>query len=98
MRNFAAYSVILGLAAAGCARTQAPVAFDTGSMAMPTPQATGEFQRPAPTGIDTGSMASPNIRRPGQTVATAKRRRPDTGSMAYPTPRAPGIVQPDTTQ
>ncbi len=99
MRMFPiACSTIIGLVAAGCGGpTRSPATFDTGSMAMPAPQATGEFERPAPTGIDTGSMASPTVRRQGQTVAVTRNPRPDTGSMAYPRPRPGGVVQPSTT-
>ena len=92
-----AFTTIACLVAAGCGPTRSPATFDTGSMALPAPQATGEFQRPAPTGFDTGSMASPTVRRQGQTVAVTRNRRPDTGSMAYPRPRPGGVVQPSTT-
>ena len=91
-----AFTTIACLVAAGCGPTQSPATFDTGSMALPAPQAAGEFQRPAPTGIDTGSMTPPTIRRPGQTVPVTRDSKPDTGSMAYPGSRADGVIRPNT--
>lgn len=88
-----ACTMILGLAAAGCASSmQSPPTFDTGSMALPQPRASGTFQRAAPTGVDTGSMALPSVQRTGPTVSATQSAGPDTGSMASPTPRSSGTI------
>lgn len=95
-----ACSMILGLTAAGCAPTPPPsptaVSSDTGSMAFPTPRASGEFQRTTPTGRDTGSMSLPTTVRQGQTVPGSQDAGSDTGSMAYPAPQPAGNLRRST--